>query len=70
MSERAPASPCTSVCQLDPATGWCRGCLRTIEEIAGWPRFSPKEKHRIVATIAVRRAGPQGSHAGAPPNQG
>ena len=29
-------SPCTSVCTIDPATGWCAGCLRTIDEIAAW----------------------------------
>ncbi|MDH5338586.1 MAG: DUF1289 domain-containing protein, partial [Rubrivivax sp.] len=29
-------SPCINVCQMDEATGWCRGCLRTIDEIALW----------------------------------
>jgi predicted Fe-S protein YdhL (DUF1289 family) len=32
----AAASPCTGICRLDPATGWCLGCARTGAEIAGW----------------------------------
>ena len=32
----AAASPCTGICRLDAATGWCLGCARTGEEIAGW----------------------------------
>lgn len=30
------ASPCTGVCKLDEATGWCLGCARTGDEIAEW----------------------------------
>ena len=33
----APAavpSPCIAVCRMDAATGWCEGCLRTLDEIA------------------------------------
>ncbi|MEL6464384.1 MAG: DUF1289 domain-containing protein [Pseudomonadota bacterium] len=30
------ASPCTGVCKLDEATGWCLGCGRTGEEMDGW----------------------------------
>ena len=32
----AAASPCTGICRLDAATGWCLGCARTGGEIAGW----------------------------------
>ena len=28
-------SPCTRVCVIDPVSGFCRGCLRTLDEIAG-----------------------------------
>ena len=31
-----PPSPCISVCQIDPKTGWCIGCHRTIDEIRDW----------------------------------
>lgn len=30
------ASPCTGVCRLDGASGYCLGCGRSREEIAGW----------------------------------
>lgn len=30
------ASPCTGICKLDEATGWCLGCGRTGEEMDGW----------------------------------
>ena len=29
-------SPCISVCRMDPASGLCQGCLRTIDEIVAW----------------------------------
>ena len=30
--------PCVSLCSMDDQTGFCRGCLRTYEEISGWWR--------------------------------
>jgi predicted Fe-S protein YdhL (DUF1289 family) len=32
-SRYAPPSPCISVCKIDAATGYCYGCLRTLQEI-------------------------------------
>ena len=29
-------SPCISVCRVDADSGWCDGCLRTLQEIAAW----------------------------------
>jgi uncharacterized protein len=52
----APQSPCLGICLMDPATRMCRGCLRTIAEIAGWYDASPSEKHAILARLAARRA--------------
>jgi len=54
----APLSPCTSVCVLDPATGWCKGCFRTIEEIAAWPSLAAEEKQNVLAELARRRSAP------------
>ena len=50
------ASPCTSVCFIDPVTGLCAGCLRTLDEIAGWIDFSTAEKRGLIAAIDVRRS--------------
>jgi predicted Fe-S protein YdhL (DUF1289 family) len=50
-----PASPCSAVCVLDPATGFCRGCFRTIAEIAAWPSLDAEEKRRILAALPERQ---------------
>jgi predicted Fe-S protein YdhL (DUF1289 family) len=54
--EPCPASPCLGICLMDPRTRMCRGCLRTIDEIAGWYAASPAEQHAILERIVVRRA--------------
>jgi hypothetical protein len=51
-----PVSPCLGICLMDPATRMCRGCLRTVEEIAGWYEATPAEKRAILARLAQRRA--------------
>ena len=33
------ASPCVNVCRMHAGSGWCEGCLRTIDEIAAWSRL-------------------------------
>jgi uncharacterized protein len=50
-----PISPCIGVCIIDPASGFCLGCARTIPEIAGWLEFSAEEKQRILATLPERQ---------------
>lgn len=42
-------SPCTDVCELDRRTGWCLGCMRTMDEIARWSSMHDNERRRIVA---------------------
>jgi hypothetical protein len=62
--EISPVSPCLGICLMDPATRTCRGCLRTVEEIAGWYEATPAEKRAILARLAQRRAaGPFGAGA-------
>jgi predicted Fe-S protein YdhL (DUF1289 family) len=41
---------------MDDATGLCRGCLRTLREIAGWSAMSPREKREVLARVAQRRS--------------
>ena len=48
-------SPCVSVCRMDAATGWCEGCLRTLDEIARWSRLDEAERRKVVAVLPVRR---------------
>ncbi|MFZ9708443.1 MAG: DUF1289 domain-containing protein [Steroidobacteraceae bacterium] len=49
-----PMSPCISVCSLD-VNGYCAGCLRTRDEIAGWLRLTPAEQWALIDTLARRR---------------
>ena len=55
------ASPCIDVCRMDAGTGLCRGCLRTLDEIAAWGRLSGSMKRRVLADIEARRAALSGS---------
>ncbi len=52
-----PPSPCISVCKIDPQTGWCIGCQRTIDEIRDWIISTPDERHRILDALKARRGG-------------
>ncbi|HLW05628.1 MAG TPA: DUF1289 domain-containing protein [Azoarcus sp.] len=51
----APASPCSGVCRVDGARGWCVGCLRTLDEIARWSGMSGTERWHVMAEIAQRQ---------------
>jgi len=53
--EASPVSPCLGICLMDPKTRTCRGCLRTIDEIAGWYGASPAEKRAILVRLEARR---------------
>jgi hypothetical protein len=56
MSDAFPiVSPCIGVCQLDPASGLCRGCLRSTDEIAAWPSAGDAEKLEIIGRLRERR---------------
>ena len=50
------ASPCTDVCALDDASGVCRGCHRTLDEIANWTNYSRAEKLAVLEQVARRKA--------------
>ena len=50
-----PASPCVSLCQMHAATGWCRGCLRTLDVIAGWSRLDDTRKYAVLHQLPARR---------------
>jgi len=54
MDERGPSSPCLNICSLD-GQGICRGCFRSLEEIAGWTRMSAKEQWATVERADARR---------------
>jgi uncharacterized protein len=49
-------TPCLKVCALEPGSGLCRGCGRTIDEIAGWGVMSESERRRVMALLPDRIA--------------
>lgn len=48
-------TPCIKVCMMDPDSGLCAGCARTLEEIGNWSRYSDEEKERIYEEIEARK---------------
>jgi predicted Fe-S protein YdhL (DUF1289 family) len=42
------------VCTLDPATGWCLGCGRSIDEIAGWSRMPADQRRAVLDALPER----------------
>jgi predicted Fe-S protein YdhL (DUF1289 family) len=47
-------SPCQSVCVMHPGTGWCEGCLRTLDEIAAWGRMDNPARRAVWALLPDR----------------
>jgi predicted Fe-S protein YdhL (DUF1289 family) len=50
-------TPCIKVCTMDPASGLCSGCGRTLDEIARWGTLSDGERDAIMRDLAGRLAG-------------
>jgi predicted Fe-S protein YdhL (DUF1289 family) len=55
MSATAVPSPCVNVCRMDERTGWCEGCLRTLDEIAAWSALSDADKREVWSVLRQRR---------------
>ena len=47
-------SPCILVCSIDMKTGFCFGCGRTRDEIAGWLTMSDGERRAVMETLGAR----------------
>lgn len=47
-------SPCILVCSIDDKTGYCFGCGRTREEIAGWMDYSDAERRQLMDSLPAR----------------
>ncbi|RUR29509.1 DUF1289 domain-containing protein [Vreelandella andesensis] len=39
-----PLSPCIQICDIEPTSSLCRGCGRTLDEIACWGSMTEAEK--------------------------
>ncbi len=47
-------TPCVKICVVDPNSGLCLGCGRTLSEIAGWSGFTGEERRRVMAELPQR----------------
>jgi len=54
MDELGPSSPCLNICSLDER-GVCRGCFRTLAEIAEWTGMNAAARWATVARADERR---------------
>jgi predicted Fe-S protein YdhL (DUF1289 family) len=59
----AIASPCNKVCTVEPVSGLCIGCGRSLVEIANWIGYSDGERSRIMAELPGRLVSLRGSGA-------
>lgn len=50
-------TPCTGVCAIDD-NDLCRGCARTLDEIAAWGVMTPAERDTVMADLPARRLAP------------
>ena len=48
------SSPCCRVCVVDPVSGLCEGCGRTLAEIARWGTMSEAERRAVMAGLDDR----------------
>ncbi len=56
-------SPCVRLCTLDPQSGLCVGCGRTLAEIGHWSRYSDAERRNIMDGLAERLAAHRAGYA-------
>ncbi|WBY03980.1 DUF1289 domain-containing protein [Ramlibacter tataouinensis] len=59
-------SPCVCICRIDPRTGLCDGCLRTIDEVAGWTSLDDAGKRAVWQRLGERAAAQSSQPSGEP----
>ncbi len=52
-----PSTPCVNICRIDPASGLCLGCGRSLDEIARWGEIGEAERLTVMAKARARLAG-------------
>ncbi|MAT56710.1 MAG: DUF1289 domain-containing protein [Melioribacteraceae bacterium] len=50
-----PTTPCIKICEMDKETQLCKGCFRTISEIAVWGMLNENQKDLIYNEIGKRK---------------
>ena len=60
-------TPCIGICTLDPESGFCRGCCRTVAEITAWRGLDAAARRQVMAALPGRRERVQGGCSETPP---
>ena len=47
-------SPCIDICTIDPYSGECIGCGRTLDEINNWTNFYNLKKKQILENLNAK----------------
>ena len=47
-------TPCEKICLVDPPSGLCRGCGRSLAEIERWTAYSDDERTRVMGELPQR----------------
>ena len=47
-------TPCIDICTIDEANRLCKGCYRTIDEIAAWASMTAEQRRAIMAILPQR----------------
>lgn len=50
-------TPCNGNCLIDPDTGYCEGCWRTMTEIAKWTKYTPEKRREVMNVLELRKQG-------------
>jgi predicted Fe-S protein YdhL (DUF1289 family) len=56
-------TPCVSICEIDRPTGLCRGCGRSVPEIARWSKMTSPERRQIMDQLPARIAARLGANS-------
>ena len=48
-------SPCISICAIDDTTGYCKGCFRTVREVADWLYLTDDQKRAVLTQLEERK---------------
>jgi len=47
-------SPCIGICDVEAQKQVCRGCLRTLKEIAEWTTMPDDERQDIMQRVVIQ----------------
>jgi uncharacterized protein len=54
MSKSSLPSPCVQLCIIEPLSGLCEGCGRSLTEIGRWPGMSQAEQRKVLKDLGAR----------------